>query len=92
MVSATAGSGTSLDVTWAAPSNTGPAITSYDLQYRQGTSGNFTNGPQNVTGPPVGSLTPNTSYEVQVRATNAEGDGDWSFSGTGQGGPPRRRH
>ena len=48
-VSATAGSTTSLDVTWAAPSNTGPAITSYDLQYRQGTSGNFTTGPQNVT-------------------------------------------
>ena len=87
-VSATAGSGTSLDVTWAAPSNTGPAITSYDLQYRQGTSGNFTNGPQNVTGTSaaIGSLTPNTSYEVQVRATNAEGDGDWSFSGTGQTG------
>ena len=87
-VSATAGSGTSLDVTWAAPSNTGPAITSYDLQYREGTSGNFTTGPQNVTGTSaaIGSLTPNTSYEVQVRATNAEGDGDWSFSGTGQTG------
>ena len=87
-VSATAGSGTSLDVTWAAPSNTGPAITSYDLQYREGTSGNFTTGPQNVTGTSaaIGSLTLNTSYEVQVRATNAEGDGDWSFSGTGQTG------
>ena len=87
-VSAAAGSTTSLDVTWAAPSNTGPAITSYDLQYRQGTSGNFTNGPQNVTATSaaIGSLTPNTSYEVQVRATNAAGDGDWSFSGTGQTG------
>ncbi len=60
----------------------------YDLQYRQGTSGNFTTGPQNVTGTSasIGSLTPNTSYEVQVRATNAEGDGDWSFSGTGTTG------
>ena len=87
-VSATAGSGTSLDVTWTAPSNTGPAITSYDLQYRQGTSGNFTDGPQDVTGTSaaIGSLAPGTSYEVQVRATNAEGDGDWSFSGTGQTG------
>ena len=87
-VSATAGSGTSLDVTWAAPSNTGPAITSYDLQYRQGTSGNFTTGPQNVTvtSAAIGGLTPNTSYQVQVRATNADGDGDWSFSGTGQTG------
>ena len=87
-VSATAGSGTSLDVTWAAPSNTGPAITSYDLQYRQGTSGNFTTGPQNVTvtSAAIGGLMPNTSYQVQVRATNGDGDGDWSFSGTGQTG------
>ena len=87
-VSATAESGTSLDVTWTAPSNTGPAITSYDLQYREGASGNFTDGPQNVTGTSaaIGSLMPNTSYEVQVRATNADGDGDWSASGTGQTG------
>ena len=87
-VSATAGSNTSLDVRWAPPSNTGPVITSYDLQYRQGTSGNFTDGPQDVTGASaaIGSLAPNTSYQVQVRATNAEGNGDWSLSGTGQTG------
>ena len=85
-VSATAGSTTSLDVTWTAPTNTGPAIASYDLQYRAGTSGNFTNGPQNVTGTSaaIGSLAADTSYEVQVRATNADGDGDWSFAGTGR--------
>ena len=85
-VSATAGSITSLDVTWTAPTNTGPAIASYDLQYRAGTSGNFTNGPQNVTGTSaaIGSLAADTSYEVQVRATNAEGDGDWSVAGTGR--------
>ena len=85
-VSATTGSTTSLDVTWTAPTNTGPAIASYDLQYRAGTSGNFTNGPQNVTGTSaaIGSLAADTSYEVQVRATNAEGDGDWSVAGTGR--------
>ena len=85
-VSATAGSTTSLDVTWTAPTNTGPAITSYDLQYRQGDSGNFTDGPQDVTGTSaaIGSLAPGTAYQVQVRATNAEGDGEWSFAGTGQ--------
>ena len=85
-VSATAGSTTSLDVTWTAPSNTGPAITSYDLQYRQGSSGNFTDGPQNVTvtSAAIGSLAANTSYQVQVRATNAEGDSQWSLAGTGQ--------
>ena len=27
---------------------------------------------------------PDSSYQVQVRATNAEGDSDWSLSGTGQ--------
>ena len=85
-VSATAGLTTSLDVTWTAPTNTGPDIDNYDLQYRAGTSGNFTNGPQNVTGTSaaIGSLAADTSYQVQVRATNAEGDGDWSVAGTGR--------
>ena len=81
MVSATAGSPRSLDVTWTAPSNTGrPAITSYDLQYRKGTSGTWTNGPQNVPGPraSIASLDANSAYQVQVRATNAAGDSDWS--------------
>ena len=87
-VTATAGSSTSLDVSWTAPTNTGPAIASYDLQYREGTSGSFTDGPQNVTGTStaIASLMPGTSHQVQVRATNAEGDGDWSLSGTGQTG------
>ena len=87
-VTATAGSSTSLDVTWTAPSSAGPAVASYDLRYREGARGNFTDGPQNVTAlsAAIGSLASSTSYQVQVRATNAEGDGDWSFSGTGQTG------
>ena len=82
---ATPGSTTSLTVGWDAPANTGPSITNYDLRYRQGTTGNFTNGPQNVTNTSrrISALVANTSYEVQVRATNAEGDGEWSPSGTG---------
>ena len=89
-VSTTAGSTTSLDVSWTAPVNTGPDIDSYDLQYREGTSGGFTNGPQNVTGTSaaIGSLDAATAYQVQVRATNAEGDSDWSPSGTGTTGTP----
>ena len=88
LVTATSGSTTSLDVTWTAPANTGPAITSYDLQYREGTSGSFTDGPQNVTGTSaaIASLMASTSHQVQVRATNAEGDSDWSGSGTGRTG------
>ena len=85
-VTAAAGSTTSLTVTWAAPANAGkPPITNYDLQYRVGNSGAFTNGPQNVTGTTstITGLTANTAYEVQVRATNAEGDSPWSASGSG---------
>ena len=87
-VSSVAGSTTSLSVTWTAPSNTGPAIDNYDLEYRQGTSGSWTNGPQDVSGTSatIGSLTAGTSYQVQVLATNAEGDSPWSPSGSGQTG------
>ena len=87
VVTATANSTTSLEVSWTEPPNPGrPRIGSYDLQYRVGSNGGFTNGPQNQTGTSaaIGNLTPNTSYEVRVRATNAEGDGVWSPSGTGQ--------
>ena len=85
-VSSVAGSTTSLSVTWTAPSNTGPTIDDYDLQYRQGTSGNFTDGPLEQTGTSatITGLTANTLYQVQVRATNSDGNGPWSPSGSGQ--------
>ena len=85
MVTATAGSTTSLSVSWTAPATTGPDIDDYDLRYREGTSGGWTNGPQNQTGTSaaIGSLDAGTSYQVQVRATNDEGDSNWSPSGTG---------
>ena len=85
-VAATSGSTTSLDVSWTAPGNDGkPAIASYDLQYRAGASGSFTDGPQDVTGTSttIASLNAGTSYQVQVRATNDEGDSGWSSSGSG---------
>ena len=90
VVSATSGSTTSLDVNWGPPANTGPAITSYDLQYRAGSSGGFTAGPQNVTGTSasIPNLVAGTSYQVQVRATNAEGDSNWSSAGTGSTNTP----
>ena len=85
-VSSVAGSTTSLSVTWTAPTNTGPTIDDYDLQYRQGTSGNFTDGPLEQTGTSatITGLTANTLYQVQVRATNSDGNGPWSPSGSGQ--------
>ena len=85
-VGATANSDTSLDVSWTAPGlNGGPAITGYHLQYRQGTSGPWTNGPQNVSGTSamITGLTAGTSYQVQVRALNGETPSDWSSAGTG---------
>ena len=88
-VTATSASTTSVDVAWTAPANPGkPAISGYDLRYRAGTGGSWTDGPQNLTGASasIASLTAGTSYQVQVRATNAEGDGPWSASGTGSTG------
>ena len=91
-VTATSGSSTSLDVSWPTPANTGkPPITSYDLQYRQeGTTGNFQNGPQNVsdTSMAIPNLQPGILYQVRVRATNAEGDGPYSLPGLGRTNVP----
>ena len=80
-VSGTAASTTSLDVTWTAPDNTGrPAISGYDLQYRRGTSGGWTDGPQGVSGKRASfaSLDAKSTYQVRVWASNADGDSPWS--------------
>ena len=84
-VTPVSGSTTSLSLSWTAPTNTGPDITGFDIQYREGTSGSFTDGPQDQTGTSatVSNLTAGTAYEFQVRATNEEGDGPWSGSGPG---------
>ncbi len=80
-VSAVSGSATSLSVSWAAPANAGkPAIDNYDVQYRLGSSGAWSDGPQDVTGTTatITSLATDTAYQARVRATNAEGDSGWS--------------
>ena len=90
-VRATPGSSRSLDVSWKEPDNTGPAITGYDIRYREGNSGAFTLIPPAGTGttstiPPTDDdrLTPGTSYEVSVRAKNGELSSAWSAAGTGR--------
>ena len=97
-VRATEKSSTSLDVSWEAPANTGPAITRYEVQYRKG-SDSFSAGGVTVTGttatisgtdPNSGTdpLTPwlaaNTTYEVRVQAINSERSSAWSGTGTGR--------
>ena len=65
------------------PTNTGPDITAWDVQYRVKNSGAFTatilNKPpdwvQEITG-----LLRNTTYEVRLRAKNDEGESEWSPS------------
>ena len=83
----TAASATSLSVSWSAPSNAGPAITDYDHRHRTSPEGNWTA----VTGTTstalsatITGLAEGTSYDVQVRATNDEGTGEWSDSGSGR--------
>ena len=87
-VSAVSDSSTSLSVTWTAPTNTGrPQIASYDFQYKKSTDSDqdWQDGPQNRTGTTatISSLDPDTSHDVQVRATNADGDSLWSGTGAG---------
>ena len=90
-VSSTADTTTSLDVNWSEPNNVGrPAITGYDLRYRQGTSSGWTDGPPDLTttNATIGSLEEDTPYKVQVRATNNDGDSAWSNEGDGRTNAP----
>ena len=86
------GSITSLDVSWMAPDTSDkPAITDYDAQYRRTVDTNWTDwelaNPANLlTATTITGLTAGAEYEVQVRATNDEGTGHWSASGTGSTG------
>ena len=73
-----------ITVTWNPPStNPGPAISSYDVQYRIRGAETFDNtanfGPTLTTGVITG-LARGKYYEIQVRAKNADGDGEWSES------------
>ena len=75
----------SLQVSWNEPDNTGPAITDYDVQYREKGTGRFIDGDQQGPGRTLTleDLEPGTVYEVQVRAKNDEGTSGWSDAGEG---------
>ena len=81
----------SLVVNWQAPAtNTGPAITDYDVRYYAGSADpaneadwielDDTTSSTALTAT-IPGLTAGTAYRVQVRAENAEGAGTWSQSG-----------
>ena len=72
---------TSLRVSWEAPDNSGrPAITDYDVRYRVAGGDSFSDAGHVGTGlsTTLTNLIANTTYEVQVRASNDEGAGPWS--------------
>ena len=87
-VAGISGSTSSVRVTWAAPQNTGPEVTGYDVQYREVGSGprrwpHFGADRSTI----ITELNAGTRYEVQVRARSDEGTGDWSRWGSGSPNP-----
>ena len=74
-----------IEATWTAPADNGSAITGYDVHYRE-TGGNWTdaNHTGNTATKRINGLTADTAYEVRVRASNAEGAGDWSPAASGR--------
>ena len=75
----------SLRVSWSEPENTGPPITDYDVQYREHGTERYIDAQHEGPGLSLtlADLEAGTTYEVQVRARNDEGTGDWSESGAG---------
>ena len=77
----------SLIVEWVPPSSSGShPITNYDIQHRQGTSGDFTlvdpawsSGLLTYT---IENLTGGQSYQAQVRGVSQAGNGSWSTIAT----------
>ena len=71
---------TQLLVSWSAPDNTGPEITGYDIRYRR--TGRIEWQVLTLAGAAthveLTDLSIRTRYQVQVRAVNEVGAGDWS--------------
>ena len=75
---------TVLDVSWTASTSTHPnGVTDYDVQYRLENASSWTSHSHTgtATTAELTGLTAGKSYEVQIRATDAEGTGAWSGSG-----------
>ena len=85
-------SSTQLVVSWPAPSGNGAAITDYDVRYSSNNGSSWTdwnaNATSTATTTTITGLTNGTTYQVQLRATNSVGDGEWSASAPGTPGAP----
>ncbi len=88
----------SLRISWDAPADNGAAISDYDVQYRACTAADKTcatnpawgawtewnaSDDSTTASATITGLTNGTAYQVQVRATNSEGDSAWSASAKG---------
>ena len=81
-----------LDVTWTAPTGMAgkPPVNGYDVQYKLSSASSWTDlGHSGTeTNAQITGLTAGSTYDVQVRAKNAEGTGPWSATATGVPGAP----
>ena len=74
-----------IEASWTAPADNGSAITDYDAEYRE-SGGNWRDASHAGTSTTkrIEGLAADTAYEVRVRATNAEGTGEWSPAASGR--------
>ena len=85
-VAVVSGQAAHLAVSWTAPFNGGSTITGYDVRYKKSTDSSWTSWTHTGTGRTTtitGLEQGGVSYDVQVRAKNAQGSSLWSVSGTG---------
>ncbi len=72
-----------IEVEWSAPADAGgSALTDYNVRYRPGSSGGWSDPGFTGTGTSttITGLTNDRSYQVQVQAVNEQGPGAWSAS------------
>lgn len=70
-----------ITVTWNEPGDGGSTIRRYDVRFREtGTQAWTTHNAGGGTSYTIGGLDASTQYDVQVRAVNDNGDGDWSVT------------
>ena len=81
----TAGSTTSLNVDWSAPSDGGSPLTGYNIAYQEGSGSWMTwNHSGTETETVITGLSPGTSYGVRIQAVNNNGASGWSGAGRGR--------